>query len=274
VQALESTWRAIELLVRRLDTDGDLDLFILDVARDRVAQVVERLNNQRDAANPESWALIVSLHAFAEDSDGAEQLASIAMAARALGSPFVAGAPASFAGRASALALGDDAAPSRAPEVYQLIRQSIEATFLGLTFPRFLVRAPYGKENPCDAIDFEEIDDPERHEDYLWASGATLIALLVGQAFNERGWAIGSRLSLDVDSLPYFTYRHGPETVAKSCAEVVMSERIARHLLECGIMPIAWIKDTDRVRLVELRPVASASAPFAASWAAASGTRA
>ena len=273
VQALEASWRAIELLVRRLDTDGDLDLFILDVARDQIAPALERLAQQRDAANPESWALAISLHAFPEGDVGAAQLAGVAMAARGLGTPVVAGGSASFAGRTSAASLDDDDPPAAAPEIYALIRQSLEARFLGLTFPRMLLRAPYGRENPCDTIQFEELDDPERHEDYLWGSGSTIVALLVGEAFNERGWAIGPRMSLDVSSLPFFTYRRGPETVAAPCAETIMSERIARHLLSRGLMPLAWIKNTDRVRLVELRSVAESGASLAASWAAA-GSRA
>ena len=267
VQALEATWRSLELLVRRLDTDGDLALFLLDAPRDGVAAALERLARERDAAGDEQWALVISLHAFPEGDAGAESLARLAIAARTLDAPFVAGAPASFAGRATATALDDESAPSSEPEVFALIRRSLEARFLGLTFPRVLLRAPYGRDNPCDTIDFEEMEDPDRHDDYLWGSGAVLVALLVGEAFNERGWAIGPRMSLDVGSLPLFTYRRGPETVATSCAETIMSERVARHLLSRGLMALAWIKNTDRVRLVELRSVADPAAPLAAAWA-------
>lgn len=255
VQSLEATWRALDLLVRRLDTDGDLALFLFDAARDDVAAALERLARERDASGDDQWALVISLHQFPEGEAGAEALARIAMAARALDAPFVAGAPASFADEATA-----------PPEVFTLIRQSLEARFLGLTFPRVLLRTPYGRDNPADTIEFEELEDPERHEDYLWGSGAVLVALLVGEAFNERGWAIGPRMSLDVGSLPLFMYKRGPETVAMSCAETTMSERVARHLLSRGLMPLAWIKNTDRVRLVELRSVADPAAPLAASW--------
>ena len=267
VQQLEATWRAMELLVRRLDTDGGLHLFMLDVPRGQVATAVERIAQQRDAANPESWALAVSLHTYADGDAGAESLARIAMAARALGTPVIASAPPSFAGRRSATELDDDdTPPAPAPEVYALIRRSLEARFLGLTFPRLLLRAPYGRENPCDTIELEEIDDPARHDEYLWGSGAAAVALLVGEAFNERGWAIGPRIPLDIGSLPYFMYRRGPETVALSCAETIMSERIARHLLSRGLMPLAWIKNTDRVRLVEMCSVSDPTAPLATAW--------
>ena len=268
VQSLEASWRAVEMLVRRLDTDEDLHLFLLDVPRNQVAAALERIAQQRSAAGDESWALAISLHAYPEGDSGAELLARSAMSARALGTPLIAGAPASLAGAETARSLDDDerVAPPP-PEVYRLIRRSLEARFLGLTFPRFLLRAPYGPDNPCDSIDFAELDDPERHDDYLWGSGAVAVALLVGAAFNERGWAIGGRLALEVGSLPFVMHKRGPETVATSCAEIVMSERIARHLLSRGLMPLAWIKNTDRVRLVELRSVADPSAPFAATWA-------
>lgn len=268
VQALEAAWRSLEMLVRRLDTDGTLHLFMLDVPRDQLPSTLERLVVRKGAADDESWALVVALHTFAEGADGAEALARVAMAARTLGAPCVAAAPNTFAGVESALQLDDDErTPTPAPEVFSLIRRSLEGRFLGLTYPRVLLRAPYGRDNPCDSIDFEELEDPERHDDYAWGSGAALVALLIGEAFNERGWAIGPRMPLDVGSLPYFTYRRGPETIAKSCAEMIMSERIARHLLSRGLMPIAWIKNTDRVRVVELRSVAEPSSPLAAAWA-------
>jgi hypothetical protein len=46
-----------------------------------------------------------------------------------------------------------------------------------------------------------------------------------------------------------------------------MSERVARHLLGRGLMPVAWIRDTDRVRIVDLRSVSDPPAALAASWA-------
>jgi hypothetical protein len=275
VQALEASWQSLDLLVRRLDTDGDLALFLLDVPRAGVAATLERLAQQRGAASGEEWALVVSLHTVADGDAGAQWLAGVAMAARALDAPIIAGAPASFAGRSSATSLDDDSPPGAAPEVFTLIRRSLEARFLGLTFPRVLLRVPFGSENPCDTIAFEELEDPSRHDDYLWGSGAVLVALLVGEAFNARGWAIGPRMPLDVGSLPLFTYRRGPETVATPCAETIMSERVARQLLSRGLMPLAWIKNTDRVRLVELRSVAEPTAPLAAEWAGtASGSSA
>jgi type VI secretion system protein ImpC len=268
VQALEATWRALDVVVRRLETDGELRLFLLDRPRDHVAAAIEQIARERDVANPEQWALIVALHSFDEGNAGAESLARLAIAAKELDAPCVAAAPASLTGAESLAQLADDehvATPP--PDIYTLIRQSADGRFLGLTFPRVLMRAPYGRDNPCDTIDFEELDDPERHSDYLWGSGAALVALLVGEAFLEKGWAIGGRMPLDVTGLPYFTYRRGPETIAKSCAEAIMSERIARLLLARGLMPVAWIKDTDRVRIVEIRSVSDPSAPLAAPWA-------
>lgn len=267
VQSLEAAWRSLDFLVRRLDTDDELRLFMLDVPRDHAAAALEHIASERAAVGDESWALVVATHEMPGGERGAEMLAQIAMAARALGTPCIVGAAPDLAGRESAAALGDDASPSPPPEVFTLIRRSLEARFLGLTFPRVLLRVPYGHANPCDEIDFEELEDPERHEHYLWGSGAVLVALLAGESFLDRGWAIDGRIPRDVGSLPYFTYRRGPETVAASCAETIMSERIAGHLLSRGIMPVAWIRDTDSVRLVDLRSVADPPAPLAAAWA-------
>ena len=61
----------------------------------------------------EEWALVVSLHTVADGDDGAQWLAGVAMAARALEAPIVAGAPASVAGRTAATLLDDDSARGR-----------------------------------------------------------------------------------------------------------------------------------------------------------------
>lgn len=268
VQHLEASWRAVELLVRRLDTDGPLRLFLLDVTADRLPEAIERLARDR-APGDVAWALLTSVHAFGDGEGGAEVLARAAIAARPLGVSCVAAAPPSFAGVSAAPNVRDDErAP--APEVYGLIRRSLEGRHLGLTFPRVLLRAPYGRDNPCDAVDFEEIEDPARHDDYLWGSGAALVALLLGEAFLERGWSFGGRARLDVAGLPLVLYRRGPETIALPCAETLMSERAAGRLLDRGIMPVATIRDADRVRLVELRSVALPPAPLAGPWSPAS----
>jgi type VI secretion system protein ImpC len=70
----------------------------------------------------------------------------------------------------------------------------------------------------------------------------------------------------EIDGLPAHTYREDGEVQLKPCAEVLLTEDAAEILLDRGIMPLASIKGTDRVRLVRFQSVAAPPAPLAGRW--------
>ena len=144
VQALEAAWRAVWMLVRRLDTDNGVKLHLLDTT------LPELLAAPDTAKGP--WTLIVGNYSFGQSEADAQALARIA----GLGVPFVAAAHI-------------DEEPHAAWEQF---RHSPAARSVGLALPRFLLRLPYGKET--DAIEtfpFEEMPESE-HAAYLWGNPA------------------------------------------------------------------------------------------------------
>jgi type VI secretion system protein ImpC len=144
-----------------------------------------------------------------------------------------------------------------------------EATFVALAGPRFLLRSPYGRDGePTEAFAFEEVDAVPAHGDLLWGNGAAVCALLLAEAFAEEGWAMrGPRA--EVRGLPLHVYRADGEAMAVPCAETLLSERAADRLMELGITPLAWLRDTDVVRIVRLQSVASPPTRLAAAWGSA-----
>ncbi len=246
MQAIEAAWRALYMLVRALDTDGALKVYILDISLPELVADLDKIRTQLAKTKP--WGLIAGNYIFGQSEIDAEVLRRLAAIASSLGAPFVA-----------------EADPPKADEVeaWQKLRQSAAARWLGLALPRFLLRLPYGKDTDSTAaISFEEMPESE-HNAYLWGNPAFLCAHLVGMSFLDHGWDFGRKLRRRIDGLPMHVYREDGEPVAKPCAEVLMSEREAETLLESGFMPLASLKDQNAALLVRFQSIAQPPAPLA-----------
>lgn len=285
-RSLESAWRSLFLLIRNLDTDSQLQLYLVDVTR---AELEADLAPDRPlrgttlyrllveeavgTVGAPGWALAVGLYSFAPDAADVALLARIAEIARAAGAPWISAADPRLAGYT-----GFEATPER-PDTdvarlreWQAFRATPHARWVGLVAPRFLLRLPYGAEGePCDASPFEELGTPPKHEEFLWGNGAVLCALLLGRAFSTAGWEMRAGMVQDFGGLPFYLDRSSGTAEPKPCAECLMTERVAAQLLEAGIMPLASLKDTDAVRLVRFQSVASPPTALAGRWLAAHG---
>jgi len=152
------------------------------------------------------------------------------------------------------------------------LRQSTIASWIGLALPRFLLRLPYGAgTSPSEEFEFEEMPQSV-HSEYLWGNPAFCCAYLLGEAFRSHGWNLRPGMQRRMDGLPLHVYRDGAQSVNKPCAEVLLSEKDADHLLEAGYMPLASLKDQDAVLLVRFQSIADPPTALAGRWAASRGT--
>jgi type VI secretion system protein ImpC len=284
-QGLEAAWRALYFLVRRLDSDGPLKLFLLDISRAEVAadlQGVEDLRStglyrllvEQTVGTPgaEPWGLVTGNYTFGPTPADVELLGRLARIARQAGAPFLAGADPAIVGCKALDQTPDpddwhrDAEPDNR-QAWSELRRLPEATFLGLALPRFLLRLPYGKEtDPAEGLEFEEMPQGAGHGAYLWGNPAFACTTLLGQAFNQYGWNLRPGMVNEIDSLPLHIYTQDGETAYKPCAEVVLSHRAADVLLDNGLMPLLSIQGRDSVRLAGFRSVAEGGKPLAGRW--------
>ena len=278
-QALEALWRGVDFLTRRLETDGTLRVYLVDVPRamlDRelaTDEGTERSSLWRLAVNGidgAPWAVLAGAYTFGAGEDDAALLARIARIARAAGTVFIAAADARLAGCASLAATPDPDDWTLPPDPrFEAFRATADAAHVGLALPRFLLRLPYGEEGEsCEAFDFEEFAGPPAHEHYLWGNPAIACALLLGQAFTQAGWALRPGLPATIDKLPLYVADREGEAELQPCAEIVMTERAAARIMERGLMPLASIRGTDAVQLVRFQSVASPLAALAGRWRA------
>lgn len=77
----------------------------------------------------------------------------------------------------------------------------------------------------------------------------------------------GSRRELT--GLPYVLLRQNGDVQTKPCAEVLLTERSSNRLLECGIMPLASLKDQDAALLVRFQSIAQPATALWGRWHAA-----
>jgi type VI secretion system protein ImpC len=256
-QALEAAWRGLFFLIRRLETDENLKVYLLDMPQAELASAAGlaelwRVAVDEAAGTPgaEPWAVMAGLYYFGPEHEAA--LCEIAATAGAAGAPFLAGLAPDVVGLT---------------RVFQQLRRGPAARWMGLALPRFLLRLPYGKDTDAtERFAFEEMPSPPEHERYLWSNPAIACAYLLGEAFSQYGWELRPGAIREIGGLPAHVCRRDGEPELKPCAEVLLTEDAAEFLLEQGFMPLVSIKRTDRVRLVRFQSVAEPLAPLAGRW--------
>jgi len=286
-QALEAAWRGMFFLVRNIETDSQLKLFLIDVSKEELAEDllvsgdlsatgIYRLLVEKTVGTPgaEPWAVIVGNFNFGPGLKDAELLTRMAKVAAGAGAPFIAGASPRLLGCDSVLDLPD---PRRwriqmsgeAAASWQSLRSSPEARFVGLALPRFLLRLPYGKDTePAELFEFEEMPDATAHEDHLWCNSSFACALLLAQSFAEQGWELRPGSVSEISGLPIYIHKAEGEASSLPCAEVLLTQTAAEKMLEKGLMPLASLKDQPTVRLVRFQAIADPLSPLAGRWRA------
>jgi type VI secretion system protein ImpC len=283
-QALESAWRGLFFLVRRLETGEALKLFLLDISKDGLARDLRGTDDLRRTAlyrvlvhdavqlpGGEPWALLAGIYTFSPQPDDIELLARIGLLAKEAGAPFVAAASPLILGCASLhetpdphewQPLGEEAA-----EYWKFARTLPEAGYIGLVLPRFLARMPYGQRGEeLETFRFEEMAGRPAHEDFLWANAAFAAALLLGQAFLAEGWQMRPGVVREIRNLPYYVYEEDGEPSPKPCAEVLLTENAAKTILERGLMPLVSYKGSDHVMLWQFRSIGDPPRKLAGRW--------
>lgn len=286
-QALETTWRGLSFVVDRLETDLQLQLYLLDLPKSELSadllncddlQSTElyRLLIHEAVRTPgaQPWAVVGGAYTFDRTTEDREMLERIASLCKEAGAPFLTGAFPASAGCPSFGTTPDpddwkiSATQESEQESWNRLRHLPEAAYLGLVLPRFLLRLPYGQETePISTFTFEEMAGVPNHEDYCWGHPLFACLVLLGQAFSERGWEMRPGSIKDIEGLPLHVYQDDSgESATKPCAETWLTEDAAERLLDEGIMPFVSYKDQDRIRLVRFQSLVSPPTALMGRW--------
>jgi type VI secretion system ImpC/EvpB family protein/type VI secretion system ImpB/VipA family protein len=269
-QALEASWRGLDLLVRNFGGEENLKLCLVDISKEELTSDLQSHDSLASSgvwrmlerqAQETPWAAWLGLYTFGNepaDVDALGRLAKISARARA---PFIAAASPSLVA-CDSFGVHPDPADWKEPvtaearEGWQALCALPEVSHLGLALPRFLLRLPYGKQSEAiESFGFEEMPGESPHEAYLWGSPAVLCGYLLASAFQADGWDMQPGGAGEVPDLPVHTFQEDGETKVKPCAEAWVTERASQIILNKGLIAVLSIKGRDAVRVVNLQSV-------------------
>lgn len=273
-QALEAGWRSLYMLVRRLETNSKLKLFLLDISKEEITSDIHAcesnvkasglyklLVENNEVAGGTPYA-IINADYFIEDTQDDLVLASmLADIGQAVDACVVAGGSLRFAGCENLASEHDpDDWCYRLEESIQkqwrALREQPGAAHLALAAPRFLLRLPYGrKTSPIDSFDFEELSDSYSHDYYLWGNTAWLVTFLLAQSYSAHGWSGAEETIREVAGLPLHAYSVEGESVIKPPAEVVLVDRAAGCMMRAGLLPVRSVKNSNSVLIPDFMSV-------------------
>lgn len=287
-QSVEAAWRALYLMVRRLETDSTLKVYFLDVSKEEL--VVEAVTETpltetglyKSLVLPTvgtpggiPWSAIVGNFTFGDSAEDLQLLAQLGDIAATCGATFLGAASGELVGCADPGKTPDpddwaEIAPT-SKILWNEFRKLDSLGHLALVWPRFLLRLPYGKKTtPIDSFAFEELPESigpsRRHTGYLWGNGAMLVGMLIAQGFSQSGWGLSKSVDNVVDDLPMHVYVEEGEQVVKPCGEILLNERGAERVLARGIIPLYSVRDRTSVQLGRFLSLAITPAPIAGRW--------
>ncbi|MEM8669123.1 MAG: type VI secretion system contractile sheath large subunit [Planctomycetota bacterium] len=275
-QALESVWRSIELLVRRLETDSSLQIVLYDITAEEIAADLSATDQLEETglyklfveqpkldAQQGALSVLIGNYTFDQTPPHADLLGRIAKISAAACAPFVAAVSNDCLKRAN-----PEDIPPVVTESWDQLRALPEAGYLALTTPRFMLRWPYGsKTEPIDSFEFEEFTRKSGVGGMLWGNSAFLAGLLLGQTYRNDGLSsmkLGSILGVDDLPFYYYTDEHGDQ-IALPCADRLLSERLAAYVMSQRFLPVLAIKGQPEVRLGGFGSLSGQ--PLAGPWA-------
>jgi type VI secretion system ImpB/VipA family protein len=275
-QALESVWRSVDLLTRELETGPQLQLILYDITAEEIAadlsasdaleaSGVYRLLVGQPSLDQRLGPLsaLIGNYVFEVTPPHAELLGRIGKVAAAAQAPFIAGVSTECLVKRQPADIHPLISAS-----WDMLRQTPQANYLGLTVPRFMLRWPYGaKTEPIDSFRFEEFTPSAGLRSMLWANGSILAGLLLGKTFADEGLAgmqLGSVMTLGDVPFYYYTDADGDQ-VALPNTERWISEATAVHAISQNFMPVLCIRGRPDVRLGSFTSLAGSE--LAGPWA-------
>ena len=273
-QTAEALWRGLEFLVRRIETDGLLQIVLYDLSAEELAadlaaseplensalhaMLVEQPSLDADQG---PLSMVAGLYHFEATPPHADLLGRIARSPAQPARPSWPGS----ATNALKAPMHDWHALSRA--AWSALRDLPASAYLGLVTPRFLLRMPYGrKTDPIDAFAFEEFTRQSGLSGMLWGHPAVLFANLVAETWRRGGPSMPLGSIATVADLPVYTYhdRDG-EQIALPCTERLLSESQAARVAAAGVNPVLTLRGRPEVRLGGFRSLAGTM--LAGRWA-------
>ncbi|WP_338027190.1 type VI secretion system contractile sheath domain-containing protein [Colwellia maritima] len=133
--------------------------------------------------------------------------------------------------------------------LWHQFRQTPQAKCTALSYPRILLRLPYGKkQDEIDTFSFEEFSQIPQHDQLLWGNSAFICAqILINQYHNTEN--MSSKADTHITDLPAFVYTDNGEQKLHPCGEALLSEQQLIQINKQGIMVFVSYRNKNSIRL-------------------------
>lgn len=265
-QKVESAWRSLQYLVHRVPNNSNIKLELLDVDKETLREDFEEAPDttqsalykhvytaEYDTPGGQPIANIVSNFEFDCSPKDINLLQEISRVCAAAHCPFIGSVGPRFFLKqdlAEVAKIQDlNSYMDRAEFLrWKHFRDSEDARYIGLTFPRFLLRLPYGDNNAIRHFNYQENVSAQHHQHYLWGSAAFPFAANILRSFYDHGWAVnirGPQSGGKVADLPLHTFEAGKGLETCIPTEVLISETKELEFATQGFIPLSYYKNSN-----------------------------
>lgn len=275
---LESAWRGLYFLVRGVETDSNLKIFIFDISKNELSSTLKASDDSTEhdlfniLENNKNWALICGNYNFQINVDDVALLIRIARISNNLYAPFVSyldmievdNEPFTDSDKFTKLISNNDAPEAK---LWNAVRTVTETESIGLFIQRMLIRLPYGTATePIEKFCFEELSDLSNFENYVWANPCFVFGLLAAQGYSNFGWKFENSFYQIIEGVPTFVYDDQGISQIRSGVEMLMTERLCEDILQLGLMPFLYHRNNNKIRLACVQSIALPPKKLRGKW--------
>jgi len=266
-QKMEASWRSLSDLIAATPFKNSCMLDLLDASKDELHEDFENNSvdlasgalfrkvyiNEYDQYGGKPFGAIIGLYEFEytpKDMFWLRQMGKVSAVSHA---PFVGNVSPKFFGCNTIEELSqvkDLEGMLNQPKygAWQTLRDTPEASYIGLALPRYVLRLPWHPEkNPCGDLNFSE--DMGDHSDarYLWGAGSILFAKNMFRSFDTSGWCQhvrGPKGGGLVTGLPVNTFNIRGVDEVKLPVEMSIPDFRELEFANSGFIPLVYRKGT------------------------------
>jgi type VI secretion system protein ImpC len=266
-QALESAWSSLKFLVDRTDFGKNVTIEMINASKDSLLESFEDApeltqsalykhvyTNAYDQPGADPYSAIVTNYEFANSAQDIALLQQASKVAASALCPFIAATGPSFFGRDTMedwKRIPDLSAHMSTVDFtkWNAFRDTPDSRYVGMTFPRFMLRIPYGQDTvPVKSFNYNEDVTGADHDKYLWGNASFAFAANMVQAFVRDGWCVqirGPQSGGRVENLPVHLYDVGKGKQMKIPTEVPISETLEFECANLGLIPLSIYEGKD-----------------------------
>ncbi|TXH26126.1 MAG: type VI secretion system contractile sheath large subunit [Elusimicrobia bacterium] len=267
-QKVEAAWRGLEDLAQHTNFRANISIDILDVDKDELYQDFENNSSnvfggalfekiyikEYDQYGGRPFGALIGQYEFENTPRDLFWLRNMAKVANAAHTPFVGAVSPSFfvpgisdVNEVAAIKDLDGLLNHPRFGKWREFRNTDEAAYIGLTFPRYVLRLPWHPDtNPCVRLHFTEQANGDAKK-YLWGNTAILFARNLVKSFEGSGWCQyirGPKGGGMIEGLPVDTFNLRGQDEIRPPVEVTIPDYREFEFAKGGFIPLVYRKDS------------------------------